>query len=218
MTPPAGLAGDDRARLAELAPVMRRAADLDPSSLARLRLTPASGSVFARLPFGVLVSRTVDAAARPEPLDRTVSATQALDWLEGTRPDPPESRDVDWRGGVPPATGWRRIEVVPDHVVRGLVRSGATALQDAAAREGVPGAQPRAEVADALLDSIVLTVSDDTGAEATVTLRTLSALTRMGFLPRGGAAAVDVAGRWTRVAAGYGSVLVERPGAGLALV
>ena len=36
-------------------------------------------------------------------------------------------------------------------------RAGAA---DAAEREGVPGAQPRAEVADALLDSVVLTVSN----------------------------------------------------------
>jgi hypothetical protein len=32
----------------------------------------------------------------------------------------------------------------------------------------------------------------------------------MGFLARGSAAHVDVAGRWTRVAAVYGSVFIER--------
>ena len=67
-------------------------------------------------------------------------------------------------------------------------------------------------MADALLDSVVLTV---TGAGHTVeiTLRTLSALTRLGFLPRDSHAAIDVAGRWIRVAAAYGSVYAERPGA-----
>jgi len=98
------------------------------------------------------------------------------------------------------------------------VRSGAIALKDAAAREGVPGAQPRAEVADALLDSTVLTVDDEHGATAEITLRALSALTRMGFLPRGGQAHIDVAGRWIRVVGGYGTVLIERPGAGLGLL
>jgi hypothetical protein len=53
------------------------------------------------------------------------------------------------------------------------------------------------------------------GLSVEITLRTLSALTRMGFLPRGSHAAIDVAGRWVRVAAAYGSVYAERPGAGL---
>jgi hypothetical protein len=78
----------------------------------------------------------------------------------------------------------------------------------------VPGAQPRAEVADALLDSVVLTVSAG-DRSAPVTLRTLSAVTRLGFLPRGSYIAVDVAGRWIRVAAAYGSVYAERAGLGL---
>jgi hypothetical protein len=149
---------------------------------------------------------------RDRPVDVTVAAAEALAWLDGERADPPESRDAEWRTGLPPGTGWRRIELVPDDVVRGLVRSGALAVKAAAEREGVPGAQPRAEVADALLDSAVLTVSDDAGSSAAVSLRALSALTRMGFLPRGGETAVDVAGRWIRVVAEYGTVYIERPG------
>jgi hypothetical protein len=74
-------------------------------------------------------------------------------------------------------------------------------------------------VADALLDSVVLTVSADAGGPGTpVTLRALSALTRMGFVPTGSHVAVDVAGRWTRVAGRYGSVYAERPGLGLQLL
>ena len=95
-----------------------------------------------------------------------------------------------------------------------LVRQGALTLKEAAAREGVPGAQPRAEVADALLDSTVLTVTDS-DRTADVTLRALSALTRMGFLPRGGRARIDIAGRWIRVVGEYGTVYLERPGSGL---
>jgi hypothetical protein len=72
-------------------------------------------------------------------------------------------------------------------------------------------------VADALLDSVVLTASDDRGS-AEVTLRTVSALTRMGFLPRGGFAHVDVAGRWVRLVAEYGTVYLERPGQTLGLL
>jgi hypothetical protein len=224
------LAPDDRAALVELAPVLRRAVALDPGSLARLRLDPARATVLVRLPFGVLVSRTVESGRPRPPVDVTVRAADAIGWLDadsegrgdGAPVAAPQPRDAEWRSGLPPARGWRRIETVPDGVIRELVRAGASALRDAADREGVPGAQPRAEVADALLDSAVLTVSEDGGATtatvattAAVTLRALSALLRMGFLPRGGAVHVDVVGRWVRVVAEFGTVYLERPGQSL---
>jgi hypothetical protein len=211
------LAGADRAVLGELTPVLRRAINLDPRSLVRLRLGSGVATVLVRLPFGVLVARTVETATGSEALDVTVGAADTLRWLDGESADPPLARDAEWRTGLPPAAGWARVETVPDDVVRPLVRSGAQTLQEAAARENVPGAEPRAEVADVLLDSTVLTVSDDAGRTAEVTLRTLSALTRMGFLPRGGQIFVDVAGRWVRVVAEYGTVYLERPGSGLLL-
>jgi hypothetical protein len=210
------LTPDDRVVAADLAPALRRAVALDPRCLARLRLIGPAATALVRLPFGVLVSRTVDADERPEPLDLTARATELLTWIDDDG-DPPDARDIEWRSGLPPATGWRRVETVPDTVLRPLVRSGALALKDAAEREGVPGAQPRAEVADALLDSVVLTATDGP-AEAEVTLRTVSALTRMGFLPKGGSAHVDVAGRWIRLAAEYGTVYLERPGQTLGLL
>lgn len=214
------LQADDREALDELAPVLRRAAALDPRSLARLRLTGGSATALVRLPFGVLVSRTIDARQRDEPLDVTVRAADVVTWLD-TDADvarQPERHDLQWRGGLPPTSGWRRIETVPDEVIRRLVRTGAHALQEAAAREGVPGAQPRGEVADALLDSVVLTASDEGDASAEFTLRAVSALTRMGFLARGGHAFVDVAGRWARLVAEYGTVYVQRRGQSLGLL
>ena len=206
------LAGADRETLHELAPVLRRAVTLEPAGLVRVRLGPGTATALVRLPFGVLVSRTVQAPQRDGSSDVTTRAGELLAWLDGAADQPPTSRDAEWRSGLPPAAGWTRVESVPDHVVRPLVRSGAQALQDAADREGVPGAQPRAEVADALLDSTVLTVADDAGRTAEVSLRALSALTRMGFLPRDGRVHVDVHGRWTRVVAEYGTVYLERPG------
>jgi hypothetical protein len=209
------LSADDRAVLVELAPVLRRAVTLDPRSLARLRLTGEAAMVLVRLPFGVLVSRTVrTATSRVESLDVAVRAAEALAWIE-EEGAVPEARDAEWRGGLPPDSRWRRLETVPDDVVRGLVRQGALALKEAAQREGVPGAQPRAEVADALLDSVVLSVQDEDGRSADVTLRALSAVTRMGFLPRGGRIFVDIMGRWIRVVAEYGSVYQEQPGSEL---
>jgi hypothetical protein len=236
------LRADDRAALAELVPALRRAVRLDERALVRLRLGPSTSTVLARLPFGVLVSRTVrtagdhagaaDGADSGGPagpaagaasvrgavggsqaaLDVTVRAVDALAWFDDPAAAPPPARDVEWRAGRPPETGWRPVDSVPDAVVRTLVRQGASALAEAAARDGVPGAQPRAEVADALLDTTVLTVRDDDGGYAEITLRALSALIRMGFLPAGGQVRVDIAGRWIRVVAGFGTVYLERAG------
>jgi hypothetical protein len=203
----------DREVLDELAPLARRAAGLDGRTLARIRSTGQAVTVLVRLPFGVLVSRTL--CAQQPALDATVRAADLVSWLDGHVVAEPESRDAEWRGASPPPRGWQRLDTVPDDVVRPLVRTGALTLKEAAEREGVAGSQPRAEVADALLDSVVLTVEGQ-GHRADVTLRALSAVTRMGFLPRGGAVHVDVAGRWIRLAAAYGSVYLERPG-GLAL-
>lgn len=217
MTVATGLRPDDRAALTDLLPLLRRAADLDPAVLARVRLARTTATALVRLPFGVLVSRTVTSQARPAPVDVTVAARDAIDWVASDRSVEPAVRDVEWRAGLPPPTGWQRVDSIPDDVIRRLVRSGARALTDAAAREGVPGAQPRAQVADALLDSVVLTVRDDRATEAPVSLRAVSALTRMGFLPHGGVAHVDVAGRWIRIVAEHGTVYLERPGRQLQL-
>jgi hypothetical protein len=214
------LTAGDREAVAELAPVLRRALELDPRSLARLRFRDEAATVLVRLPFAVLVSRTVDSPPRAAALDITTRAAELLDWLDADPGQPvadPQPRDLEWRTGLPPATGWRRVETVPDTDLRPLVRSGALALKEAAEREGVPGAQPRAEVADALLDSVVLTATDGE-ATAEVTLRTVSALTRMGFLPRGGRAYIDVAGRWVRLVAEYGTVYLEKPSQSLGLI
>lgn len=213
-----GLGELTRADLVELSPVLRRAVTLDPNGLARVRASPDQVAVLVRLPFGVLVARTLAADGDGQVVDTTVRAAELLAWLDTDCSAVPEQRDAEWRSSLPPATGWRRIDTVPDVVVRGLVRAGAKALKDTAERVGLPGAQPRAEVADALLDSVVLTVSADAGGpSAAITLRTLSALTRMGFLPRGSHVAVDIAGRWTRIAAEYGSVYAEVQGLGLTL-
>lgn len=204
-----------REELTELAPLVRRAVDLGPATLVRVRRGGTRLAMIVLLPFGVLAARTVQ-VADGESLDRTMRGSELLAWLDGDLADPPPARDSAWRGGTPPDTGWHRLDRIPDSAIRPLVRSGAVTLKQAAEREGVPGAQPRQEVADALLDSVVLTVSDGS-REVGITLRTLSALTRMGFLARDSHAAIDIAGRWIRVAGVYGTVYAERPGAGLGI-
>jgi hypothetical protein len=205
-----------RPHLAELAPVLRRAVGLDAGALARVRAGSHTVSVFAMLPFRVLVSRTI-AVDADVAVDTTLRAADLLGWLDDATAPLPRAQDEHWRGALPPRSGWHRLDAVPDAVVRDLVRTGALALKQAAEREGVPGAQPRAEVADALLDSVVLTVSDDAGTTARIDLRTLSSLVRMGFVPRGSDVTVDRSGRWTRVSGTYGSAYrTERGGLDLA--
>lgn len=187
--------------LAEVVPLLRRALDLDAEALARLRGDGQVLTTFVRLPFEVMAARAVPSAAQ---CDATYAAADVLAWSEGLRLPLP-ARDGDWRGAAPPASGWTRVEMVPDTELRPLVRSGALALK------GLSG-----HASQALLDSVVLTVSSaEAAAPVEVTLRMLSALTRMGFLPRGGSAAIDVNGRWKRLVAQYGTIYAEPSGLGL---
>jgi hypothetical protein len=210
------LALPTRADLVELVPLVRRAATLEAATLVRIRVEAQVASAFVRLPFGVLAGRSVPLTSAPASLDRTYAAGALIEWIDTPGSPAPERRDVEWRSGLPPTGRWSRLDAIPDDVIRGLVRAGASTLKEAAAREGVPGAQPRADVADALLDSVVLTVSDG-DQQAELSLRMVSALARMGFLPRDSRAGVDVAHRWLRIAGRYGAIYAERPGGSLRL-
>jgi hypothetical protein len=208
---------DVAARVAGIAPLARRVAALDPRGLLRIRLGGSVAAAYAWLPFGVLVGRTVRVDPAGADIEFVVRARELISWLDGGADAPPRRRDIDWRGALPPALGWRRVDTVPDGVIRDVVRKGAATFREAAAREGALGAQPRAEVADALLDSVVLSANEG-DLHAEIRLRAMSALTRMGFLPHGSHVAVDVCGRWSRLAAEYGSVYAERPGLALGVV
>jgi hypothetical protein len=203
--------------LGELAPVLRRAAALDPAAVTRLRASDGVVGVLVGLPFGVLVGRSVTAPPG-EPLDVVVRAADLLDWLDGETEASPQRRDAEWRGGSPPVSGWHRFDTVPDAVIRPLVRTGALTLSELGERVGVPGAQPRAEVTDALLDAVVLTVTADDGSGAAeITLRAVSALIRMGFVPPGSQVHVERRGRWIRLLATFGAVYLEAPGGALGI-
>lgn len=207
-----------RATVAELVPLLRRAAALDPAALVRLRWSPERVSALVWLPFDVLAGRTLlaqDAGSG----DLTCRAGEVLAWVDAPSEAPfPQPRDAQWRWPVPPpVVRWTRLETVPDTELRPLVRQGALTLQQVAHREGLadsPGAQPRAQVADTLLDTVVLQVSDGR-QRVEVTLRHISALLRMGFVARGSSVAIDVGGRWLRVVGTYGSIFAERAGLGL---
>lgn len=129
----------------------------------------------------------------------------------------PERCDTLWRGQLPPAGGWRRMESVPVGELRRVVAAGVEAFQTLQTLQGtqgphrhpggVPGASPVSrDAAEALLDQDALTVSDSHGT-AVLPLRVCHAAWRMGFLgPDDGAVcAVSVAGRWARIAAPFGT-------------
>ena len=194
---------------ADLGTFLWRAARLDAAVLVRLVADPYQQVVtgHVRLPFGVPVSRTVRGTLAGG-TDVTVRAADLAEALAGGSTGPvvlPTRRDAEWRGPLPPAGGWRRLDAVPVGALRRVVVAGIEAFQAAAAQTG--GAPVRQAVADALLDHQALTVSHEQDT-VTLPLRVCHAAWRMGFLGADGGAdcAVSVAGRWVRLAAPYGSV------------
>ncbi len=202
------------AEAADLASFLGRLVALDPVAVVRLRSAGARVTAYARLPFGVLVSRTVGGAG--DPADVTIGAGDLLAALGAALPGVtssdvrgertgvgvavgwPTRRDMDWRAALPPVDGWVRLDSVPGGVVRRLVRAGQVALR------AVP-ASAAAAAGESLLDHESLTV---TGAGRTVALplRVLGSLTRMGFVGDGAEpVVVSVAPGWTRMAGAYGS-------------
>jgi len=202
--------GAARGELVELAPAVRRAVELDPRIPVRLRRGGGRSSAVLRLPFGVLAGRSLRVPAADGAADRrldvTVDGGDLIAWLDGVRPALPEPRDDQWRGSLPPESGWRRLDTVPADVAREIVRAGAAATAGLDRRR-----------TERVLDAAALQVSDAHGTGVSLTLRTLSALLRLRFAPPGTEIAVDICGRWVRVAGLYGSVYAERPGAGLTL-
>jgi hypothetical protein len=197
---------------ADLAAFLGRVVRLDAAALVRLRGGPGALTGYVSLPFGVMVSRS--AHTREAPPDVTVGAAALLATLDATGGDSvvrlPDSQDAAWRGQLPPAAGWERLDTVPAAVVTRLVRAGVEALRSA----GPGGVAGRG--GEALLDHEALTVSG-AGRTVALPLRVLSAAWRMGFLGDEGAGSADdpdrperlvgvsTSGRWARLAAPYGS-------------
>ena len=196
-----GLRPDGPAERGDLTSFLGRAVGLDPAAVVRMRTSGERITAYVRLPFGVLVSRTVGGSA--EPADVTVGAAELLTALEASEAPVawPASRDMEWRTALPPVEGWRRLDTVPGEVVRSLVRAGREALR------AVP-AGSAAAAGESLLDHESLRVSDG-GETAVLPLRVLSSLTRMGFLGAGpgtdDVVVVSAAMGWHRLAAAYGS-------------
>jgi hypothetical protein len=221
------LLGD--AEMVDLGALCARVLRLDPNGLLRVRMVAERVTVYSMLPLDVLASLTVR-SPQPGVGDRTVSAADLLGAIEsatsGARGAGPAggaepgrsarvlalsataARDAAWRGTLPPAAGWSRLDLVPVTAVAAAVRAGRAAFEPA---RGRPDA---AAIGGTLLDHQALQVCDGERA-VTLPLRVLYAAWRMGFLgvdPAGSAGhcAVSMAGGWTRLAAPHGSVYHQR--------
>ncbi|MEH0936034.1 hypothetical protein [Micromonospora psammae] len=201
-TPGHGLAG-----VADAGAFLARLVRFDPATVVRLRPVGGSGrtALWARLPWDVLVVRTVAGVA---PGDVTVAATDLLARLESAESTLPARRDAQWRWPLPPAAS-RQVELLPAGELRRIAAAAAGTLRTAST-EGVGGrAVGQRVLRDALLDHVAVTVVPDEppGEPVEVSQRLVQGVVRMGFLGPAEAADVQVrvAGRWVGLVGPYGA-------------
>ncbi|MDN5757140.1 MAG: hypothetical protein L0H59_01205 [Tomitella sp.] len=166
---------DETAR-SDLRVFVERAARLDASALVRIVERPGGGAVWTSITgFDTLVGRTfrLDMA----PADICVAAdglASALGAAQGdVTVDPGLPMDTAWRGTLPPADGFEHVDDVPARELVALSAQGADVARENSTMTGPPRS---------LLDQIVLEVSGG-GHNVEVPLRSVFALTAMGFVP-----------------------------------
>jgi len=159
-------------------PFLVRLVRIDRAALVRLRPAGADRvALWARLPWGVLVTRTVPAG---DPVEATVSAAELLAELSAGGDRLPARRDAQWHWPLPGRTAVT-LEAVP----AGHVRELGTAAERIV-RTGLTRAGERV-VRDAVLDHVAITVTKTTSADVDlveVPQRLVQAVIRMGFLRR----------------------------------
>lgn len=181
---------------------LARAVRLDPAALVRIRCDAGRIALWAWLPLDVLATRVVRGDGPPDVSVSAAALLAAVTEVAVGAVAVPERRDAEWRGALPSESAVDELDAVPAEVIQQLLVAGERTFREASA-----GADPRA-VGDALLDHDVLTVSagDQT---ATVPLRLLLALARMGFLGDD-PLRVGLSGGWVRAAASYGAAYRRR--------
>lgn len=172
-----------------------------------VRLCPAGGdrtALWARLPWGVLVTRDVVGLAPGD--DVTVAAAALLVATDAL----PERRDAQWRWPLPSHPG-EVVEEVPAVRLRDIAAAAAGTVREVS-EAGLEGRPVGARVLrEALLDHVAIVVAaDPAGAVGRVEVpqRLIQAVARMGFLgPPDGPETVRVrrAGTWVGLAARYGT-------------
>lgn len=205
---------------ADLSAFLTHAVRVDASALVRFKRR-ADGGVAAwttTAGFDTLAGRVL--ALEIEPGDLCVGAEHLLSALsadpEALTVDPGFPMDSSWRGSLPPEQGFAHVDDVPARALVELAAQGAELARENSTVTGPPRS---------LLDQIVLEV-DGAGHRVEVPLRSLFALTAMGFIP--GATQQAVSGQvdldrvaadepvrvratrsWLRLDARYGSVCLR---------
>ncbi|MGC4932515.1 hypothetical protein ACLQ3C_02365 [Gordonia sp. DT30] len=195
---------------------------LEDAAVVRLAVRPDGLiGIWSHTGFDVLATRAVFGQMAPGDLvSDAATLRSALAQAEpGTAVDPGMPLDSAWRGALPVLTGYQQVDDVPARAVVGLVREGARVARDEGSAHGP---------ATGVLDQDVLEVSSADGAlRAAVSLRSLFALTAMGFIrdaqgaPITETSEVDaiapaepvrirVSAAWIRIDARYGTVYLRR--------
>ncbi|MFT4126959.1 MAG: hypothetical protein QM662_12120 [Gordonia sp. (in: high G+C Gram-positive bacteria)] len=200
---------------------LARAIRLDDAAVVRLA-TRADGmlGLWARTGFDVLAGRAVIGTIAPADLVCDASGLRAAlaAARDGVAVDPGFGVDSAWRGALPGATGFRHVDDVPARRIVELSRDGARVAREEGSAHGP---------ATGLLDQEVLTVDSDEQTRASITMRSLFALTGMGFIRDTDNRAVTetsdlnridpaepvrirVSPAWVRIDARFGSVFQRR--------
>jgi hypothetical protein len=188
--------------VADTAPFLARLTRLDPRALVRLRPAgPDAVALWGRVPWGVLVTRTVPG---PSVTDTSVGAAALLTSLTDGDGELPPARDRDWRWALPAGPG-QPVERLPAEEVRRLGTAAAETLRAARGRVG------ERMLRDALLDHVPIVVTVE---QSKIEIRQglIQALLRMAFIDTDGRHEVTVrmAGTWVGLAAEYGSVWQQK--------
>lgn len=206
---------------ADLAVFVGRAIRLDEAAVIRLRRRgDGRVSVWAPTGFDALATRVVTGDVRPG--DTTAAGDVLLRALGGNTAniDPGFAMDSAWHGALPPDSGFVHVDDVPARILLGLAQRGAALAKEHGSTQGPP---------TSLLEQKVLEV-DGGGTEVAVSMRTVFALTGMGFVPLadGRPATADTnldavaeteivrvraTASWLRLDARHGSVYARRAGA-----
>ncbi|NKT05387.1 hypothetical protein GS485_12480 [Rhodococcus hoagii] len=205
---------------ADLAMFVGRAIRLDEAAVVRLkRRSDGRVSVWAPTGFDALATRVVAGDIRPADTTAGDELLRALAG-DGGDIDPGFAMDSAWRGALPPESGFVHVDDVPARVLLDLAQRGAALAKEHGSAQGPP---------TSLLEQKVLEVAGG-GTEVAIAMRTVFALTGMGFVPladgRPATADTDVHAiaetevvrvratpSWLRLDARFGSVYARRAGA-----
>jgi hypothetical protein len=198
----------DRDERDDLGAFVARAVRMDAQALIRIRARTDQDrvDVWAVTPFDALCTRSSSGHVRPA--DLTVAGSELLAALTVAGApvmDPGPPRDLLWRGELPPATGWRRVDDLPAQLVSEVAERGIGLARQNVGPKGTPPAS--------LLDQEVFTVSG-AGLDVKIPLRCLFVLSGMGFLmtapPETEIVRVSATDSWLRLDSRFGAVVRRR--------